>query len=121
MSLPIMLGGVAFFSFIMGNFIEIVSNYDKKMGVVDKSGELTEYINVLRRYNLPKSLTMQIEGHFSYFWANDRLAFIDQEQDFLGPLPNKIKNQIMNIYLFKDVFICFPRFFSTNVELKVEQ
>jgi potassium voltage-gated channel Eag-related subfamily H protein 8 len=31
----IMLGGVAFFSYIMGNFIEIISNYEKKMGVVD--------------------------------------------------------------------------------------
>lgn len=30
-----MLGGVAFFSFIMGNFIEIISNYDKKMGFND--------------------------------------------------------------------------------------
>jgi len=33
----VMLGGVAFFSYIMGNFIEILTNYDKKMGLVDKS------------------------------------------------------------------------------------
>jgi hypothetical protein len=31
----VMLGGVAFFSYIMGNFIEIISNYEKKMGNVD--------------------------------------------------------------------------------------
>lgn len=29
----LMLGGVAFFSYIMGNFIEIITNYEKKMGV----------------------------------------------------------------------------------------
>ena len=36
-AIVVMLGGVAFFSYIMGNFIEILTNYDKKMGLVDKS------------------------------------------------------------------------------------
>jgi len=31
----IMLGGVAFFSYIMGNFIEIISSYKAKMGNSD--------------------------------------------------------------------------------------
>ena len=88
-----MLGGVTFFSYIMGNFIEIISNYDKKMGVADKSGDLNDWINVLRRFNnVPKSLTMQIESNFSYYWVNDRLAFLDYEEDYLWPLPLKIKN-----------------------------
>ena len=39
-----MLGGVAFFSYIMGQFIEIISNYDKKMGAVDKSGDLHNWM-----------------------------------------------------------------------------
>jgi hypothetical protein len=78
LSLPIMLGGVAFFSYIMGNFIEIISNYDKKMGVTDRSGDLNDWIHVLQRFNnVPKSLIKQIEANFSYYWANDRLAFID--------------------------------------------
>lgn len=40
----IMLIGVAFFSYIMGNFIEIISNYEMKMGVVDKSGDLIQWL-----------------------------------------------------------------------------
>lgn len=56
----IMLGGVAFFSYIMGNFIEIISNYEKKMGVVDKSGDLHNWLILLTRFTnnqpLPKSL-----------------------------------------------------------------
>ena len=43
----IMLGGVAFFSYIMGNFIEIISNYDSKMGMVDKSAELHNWLILL--------------------------------------------------------------------------
>ena len=46
----IMLGGVAFFSYIMGNFIEIISNYEKKMGVVDKSGDLNMWLVLLTRF-----------------------------------------------------------------------
>jgi len=69
----IMLGGVAFFSYIMGNFIEIISNYEKKMGVVDKSGDLHNWLILLTRFTnniaLPKSLTAQIENNFNYFWA----------------------------------------------------
>lgn len=47
----IMLAGVAFFSYIMGNFINIIQNYDKKMGVIDKSGELHEWMSDLERFN----------------------------------------------------------------------
>ena len=50
LAVVIMLGGVAFFSYIMGNFIEIISNYEKKMGVVDKSGDLHNWLVLLTRF-----------------------------------------------------------------------
>lgn len=31
----IMIGGIAFFSYIMSNFTDVLVNYDKKMGIVD--------------------------------------------------------------------------------------
>jgi hypothetical protein len=34
----------------MGNFIEIISNYEQKMGVVDKSGDLNNWLNLLTRF-----------------------------------------------------------------------
>ena len=49
-SCVIMLGGVAFFSYIMGNFIEIISSYDAKMGSLDRSDELNEWIVSLERF-----------------------------------------------------------------------
>jgi len=104
----IMLGGVAFFSYIMGNFIEIISNYEKKMGVVDKSGDLHNWLILLTRFTnnqpLPKSLTAQIEANFSYYWAQDRLACLSTDEQYLEALPRKLKNQIMTVYLFSDVF-----------------
>jgi hypothetical protein len=44
------LGGVAFFSYIMGNFIDIVANYSAKMGTLDKSDALNDWIISLERF-----------------------------------------------------------------------
>ena len=90
-----MLVGVAFFSYIMGSFIEFIQNYQKKMGVIDKSEDLHKWIFLLIRFNnkkpLPKSLLNTIEKHFSFYWANDRLASLSQNDDYLKALPRVIK------------------------------
>lgn len=46
-TLIIMMGGVAFFSFIMGKFMEIITNYQIKMGVEDKTKELMLWLTEL--------------------------------------------------------------------------
>ena len=46
----LMLGGVAFFSYIMDNFIEILTSYEKKMGAVDHSGELHDWVSIIDRF-----------------------------------------------------------------------
>jgi len=43
-ALVVMLGGVAFFSYIMGNLLEIFQNYATKMGIVDRKGDLDHWI-----------------------------------------------------------------------------
>ena len=61
----VMLGGVVFFSYIMGNFIDILSQYDKKMGNQDKSVELNGFLASLDRFSknqpISSSLVNQIE------------------------------------------------------------
>lgn len=46
----IQLLGVAFFSYIMSSFIDIVTNYDAKMGNLNKSDELNEWLVSLERF-----------------------------------------------------------------------
>lgn len=48
----ITLLGVAFFSFIMSAFIEIISNYDKKMGddAVNREAALTNWLTLVTRF-----------------------------------------------------------------------
>jgi len=40
----VMLSGVAFFSYIMSNFIEIIAEYNRKTGPVDKSDTLDTWM-----------------------------------------------------------------------------
>lgn len=112
-----MLLGVAFFSFIMGNFIEIITSYDQKMGIIDKGTDLHNWMTLLTRYTnnkpLPKSLINSIDNHFTYFWANDRLSSVSKDDKYMSALPISIKRTIMINYLFQDVFYKFRQFFHT--------
>jgi len=74
----IMILGIAFFSYIMGNFNDVLINYDKKMGIQDKGSDLQVWMTSLSKFTnnkpLPQSLVKQIDEHFKYFWKNDRLS-----------------------------------------------
>ena len=45
-----MVGGVGFFSYIMGNFIEILTSYEKKMGVENKEPDLYAWMAIIDRF-----------------------------------------------------------------------
>jgi potassium voltage-gated channel Eag-related subfamily H protein 8 len=113
----VMLLGIVFFSRIMGSFIEIISNYDKRMGSIDRGTELHNWMTLLTRYTnnkpLPKGLINQIDNHFAYYWANDRLNAMSKKDEFLNALPRSIKSHIIKHYLFDDIFYRFRLFFNT--------
>jgi len=67
----ILLFGVAVFSFIMGQFIEILMNY-KKLWEVGRHRDLSKWIALLSRFNngnpLNKELITRIEDFFNFYW-----------------------------------------------------
>ena len=82
-----MLVGIVFFSQIMGSFIEIIQNYDSRMGNDDKGSDLNSWMTRLTRFTdkpLPKPLINQIDRHFSFFWANDRTESISLDDEYLN-------------------------------------
>ena len=116
----IMLSGVAFFSYIMGNFIEIISNQEQKMGYVDKSPELDRWMIELQRFNdqapLKVSLADEIFKSQNYFWGNNRLiCFNELDKEFLS-IPEGIKIQMVCNYLFRDIFDDFKSFFTEEIQ-----
>jgi hypothetical protein len=54
------LFGMIFFANIMNSFVEIIENYNKLTGEVDRSNEITNWMILLSRFTdnqpLPKSL-----------------------------------------------------------------
>ena len=46
----IMILGIAFFSYIMGNFNDVLINYDKKMGVQNKGSDLQVWMTSLSKF-----------------------------------------------------------------------
>eukprot|EP01022_Parablepharisma_sp_SALTPOND_P018466 TRINITY_DN3017_c0_g1_i1.p3 TRINITY_DN3017_c0_g1~~TRINITY_DN3017_c0_g1_i1.p3 ORF type:complete len:507 (-),score=71.30 TRINITY_DN3017_c0_g1_i1:7765-9285(-) len=121
----VQLIGVSFYSYIMGNFIEVISSYEKKVGIVDKGSELENWLTFLTRFNankpLDKNLVDEIEDHFKYFWHEYKLSTLSPTDPYLNSLPKytryyvtkRINNpQIIIKYLFDDIFWDFRHFFN---------
>jgi len=95
--------GVAFFSYILGNFIDMISAYDKKMSDTDKNLELNVWLNFLARFNQGKSinpeLLHEIADHFKYFWQEYRLDNINPENKFLKSFPETTQHAVFFHYV----------------------
>lgn len=118
----VMLLGVAMFSYVMGSFTELISSYDKKMGVSDKGSDLQNWLSLLGKFSKNKpfssDLIKKIDKHFAYFWKNDRNASISKNDPYLTSLPKSLKLKVME-FLWGDIFNKFANFFlyySVNKE-----
>lgn len=74
--------GVAIFSLVMAQFIEILMNY-KSLWKVGEAKDLSKWIALLSRFNngnpLNKELISKIEDFFDYYWSYNRLSAISTE------------------------------------------
>lgn len=114
MGIILMIVGIAFFSYIMSNFNDVLINYDKKMGIVDQGSDLQVWLTSLSKFTsqkpLPRSLVKKIDQHFRFYWKNDRLSSITKDDPFLKLLPKDIRFDLI-MYLFDEVFQMFRGFF----------
>ena len=96
----ILLFGVAVFSFIMGNFIEMLMSFKHVTAENQESENLTKWMGLLARFNkgrpLPKDLTKKIENYFDHYWSNDRNYAVKSADDrrFLQELPKRIRIEV---------------------------
>ena len=72
----------------------------------------------MAKYNggrrLKKSYTEEIESYFSYYWAHDKLYFLQGDTDirFWDELPSDIKIQIFQSFLFRGFIRSFRKLFE---------
>lgn len=73
----ILLFGVAIFSYIMGNFIEILHQAQSYSASLDDGDNLSKFFGLVKKFNhdkpLEPSLKAKIESHFDYLWEHDKL------------------------------------------------
>ena len=114
----ILLVGVACFSYIMGQFIEILMNLQTVTAENEDSENLSKWLGLLAHFNrnrpLPKKMTKQFEVYFEYYWQNDKNYAIQSEEDrrFMNELPNNIRTDIYKEFLFADLLYMFQIHFK---------
>ena len=82
----ILLFGVAIFSYIMGNFIEMIGTYQELNADLDDGDNLTRFFGLITHFNnkvdIDIKLKTSIEQHFDYKWGYDKNQAIDEESEF---------------------------------------
>jgi hypothetical protein len=81
----IFLVGVASFSFIMGNFIDMLMEFKTVTAENEDHIGLSRFFSLLARFNsghpVPKDMMRKIEKYFEYYWARDLNYAMKSESD----------------------------------------
>ena len=114
----ILLCGVACFSYIMGQFIEILMNFQQVTADNEDSENLSKWLGLLTHFNknrpLSKEMTKKFEQYFEYYWQHDKNYAIQSDEDkrFMKELPKHIRRDIYKEFLFKDFIYLFRTHFK---------
>jgi len=93
----ILLVGVAIFSYIMGNFIEILISIQDLNADSDDGENLSKWFGLIKRFNSSRSISndlkLKIEEYFDYRWINDKNQAVstDEDQKLLDQLPTAVQ------------------------------
>jgi len=85
--------GVAIFSYVMGQFIQVVDTFSAFNQVGEEGDELARFFGVLLHFNnyeeYDLSKKRQIEHYFDYRWDQDKYKVINptKDQNFLEQCP----------------------------------
>lgn len=91
----ILLFGVAIFSFVMGNFIEILDTFRSVNDDMDDGYNLFRFFGLLKQFNNGRIIDFKmkicIEDYMEYRWKNDKNQAISSEEDLslLSQLPHE--------------------------------
>ncbi|KAL4459424.1 hypothetical protein ABPG74_018037 [Tetrahymena malaccensis] len=102
----IMICGVGFFSYIINNFNDIMKNYKTKLGYVDKTPELEDWLlslNKVSEESMDERLVKKIYDHFNYLYKNYRLVTLTKEDKYYQLMTDSERRQMIR-HLFQDIF-----------------
>lgn len=78
-----LLAGVAVFSYVMGNFIEMLHKSRKLNDELEQGDLFATFLNVMIKFNknFPLSYSTSIEQYFKYRWKKNRNWALEDEAD----------------------------------------
>ena len=106
----IYLVGTAAFSFIMGNFIDMLMEFKTVTAENEDHSGLSKFFSLLARFNsghpLPEKMRRKIEKYFEYFWERDLNYAMKSEADqrFISELPKEIR---INVSSYTSYYLDF--------------
>lgn len=116
--------GVAVFSYIMGNFIEILNKFKNFTAENDEGEELSKFFGVLRRFNRNEDLNIKtkegIEHYFDYKWQVDKnaMVFHNDYETITEQLHTDLVNRLYYECLFSDFLKSYDKIFALPKERK---
>jgi hypothetical protein len=81
----VLIAGVAMFSFLLGNFMDILKKYQTLNANFDDGENLVKFFAILKNFNDGKMVNVElkndIERFFDYYWNhNKNQAFIEESE-----------------------------------------
>ena len=113
-----LLFGVAIFSLIMGNYIDIINQYNKYNASNDDGDRLTQFFGILRNFNYNEdiniSLKRKIEKYFEYKWEVDKNLIINKPDynTFFEQIPTEVIDAVYQKFLFVDFLNSYKKLFK---------
>lgn len=104
----VLLSGVAIFSYLMGNFIDILGTYQDLNKDLDDGDTLAKFFGMMKHFNdgvlIDYRLKKKIEDHFDFMWNNDKNQAMKTEDDIKNyeQLPEHVQNRLYTNFLFHD-------------------
>ena len=98
-----LLFGVAIFSYIVGELIEVIQK-QLKHNESGEDEELAKFFGLLRSFNkneyIDNTLKCEIEKYFRYRWDNDKNRVFKHDEDFINQMPELVQDNLSTTYLY---------------------
>lgn len=84
------------FSYIMGNFVDMIKSYEIMNSDIDDGDNLSKFFGLMKKFNKGKDINedvkKRLEAYFSFRWMEDKLQAIDDddEKEMLDQLPGQV-------------------------------
>ena len=113
-----LLFGVAIFSYMMGNFIQIIQSYNDYNKINDEEDSLSNFFGILRKFNrnelLDPKFERLLEKYFTYRWEKDKNdSLIKKNYMYIvEQIPTQVVDSIYADFLFRDFLQQYRKFFQ---------